>query len=620
MLTPFRAASFLLLLFLLLPSVLLVVDALLPTNPHQHQQQKQQRPHHSLAFAGGSPYCHNPDQASPVYGGSSSPLCLSAARTDTTGDSSSTPSPPPEKRKKSTWDRFSSAINKVQDIAHSDDFQRLARGARILLKEIDIDVPTMEQNLGSLRRSLDRSLSSTLLTFENLLQLYEGRSPEADVLLNMARKQVTKLVQNGLNNLMSPTAIEWAVYAVNSTALLVEEEAARVLAEGQAAAENMLDEPTFVEMQREVMKRMVVVAEDAEGLAWGVIGSRWFRAGWSDDELTKFEALLNARLVPRLVLAVSAAVLHGWRPLQDPLLALLVVGYASGSVTKSVAGNFMGLFEASLVVKEGGKEGGVEGGGRGGGHVMDSFPDVWRTKETAGEIGEGLFRLFEALEKRSALRMDAQQARRAAAAAAAAAPRAVLAGSTEELDSTFTDLSVASSSSSSSSSSPTLLSSASPPSSSSSSLPSLPPLPSSSSPSTSPPSDKKFMVASYSFPNKLTALSGGAGVEGGREGGRGPAYYPAFTSTKQGKTLRYLTKTVHLTRTYWKTAATAMLGTVGLVFLARLYGTPATLTVSVGGEGGREGGGKAGGKGGRKEEDRERDGLLYSTPLEGLEE
>jgi len=595
------------LLLLLLLSILLVVDAL-----PQHQQQQ---PHYSLAFAGGPPYCHNPDQASPVYGGSSSPLCLSAARADTTGDSA--PSPPPQKRKKSTWDRFSSAINKVQDIAQSDDFQRLARGARTLLKEIDIDVPTMEENLGLLRRSLDRSLSSTLMTFENLLQLYEGRSPEADVLLNMARKKVTKIVQNGLNNLMSPTAIEWAVYAVNSSALLVEEEAARVLAEGQAAAENMLDEPTFVEMQREVMKRMVVVAEDAEGLAWGVIGSRWFRASWTEGDLQQFEALLNVRLVPRLVLAVAAAVLHGWRPLQDPLLALLVVGYASGSVTKSVAGNFMGLFEASLVVKEGGKEGG--GGGREGGHVMDSFPDVWRTKETAGEIGEGLFRLFEALEKRSAMRVDAQQAR-ARAAAAAAAPRAVLTGSTEELDSTFTDLSASAFSSSSSSAATLLSSSSSSPPSSSSSLSSLPPLPSSSSPSSSPPSDKKFMVASYSFPNKLTALSGGAGVEGGRKVGRGPAYYyPAFVSTRQGKTLRYLTKTVHLTRTYWQTAATAMLGTVGLVFLARLYGMPASLTVSVGGEGGREGGGKAGGKDGRKKEER-RDGLLYSSPLEGLKE
>jgi len=273
------------------------------------------------------------------------------------GDSDpSSPPSPPAKRKKSTWDRFSSAINKVQDIAQSDDFQRLARGARKLLKEVDIDVPTMEQNLGSLRLSLDRSLSSTVLTFEHLLELYGGRSPEADILLNMARKHVTKVLHAKLNNLMSPTAIEWAVYAVNSTALLVEEEAARVLAEGLATAENMLEEPTFIEMQREVMKRMVVVAEDAEGIAWNVIQSRWFRAGWEEDELKQIDAMLNARLVPRLVLAVAAAVLHGWRPLEDPLLALLVVGYASGSLTKSVARNFIGLVEASLVVKE-------EGGG-----------------------------------------------------------------------------------------------------------------------------------------------------------------------------------------------------------------------------------------------------------------
>jgi len=127
------------------------------------------------------------------------------------------------------------------------------------------------------------------------------------------------------------------------------------------------------------------------------------------------------------------------------------------------------------------------------------------------------------------------------------------------------------------------------------------------------------MVASYSFPNKLAALTGGAGIEGGREEGRSPSYYPAFTSTRRGKTLRYLTKTVHLTRTYWKTAATAMLGTVGLVFLARLYGTPSTLTISVGGNEEREGGGKVGGKGERKIEER-RDGLVYTSPLEGLDD
>ncbi|EKU22788.1 hypothetical protein NGA_0481600, partial [Nannochloropsis gaditana CCMP526] len=182
----------------------------------------------------------------------------------------------------------------------------------------------MEQNLGALRRTLDRSLGSTLLSFEKLLQHYESRSPEADVLLSVARKRVTKLVRHGLHQLMTPTAVEWAIYAVNSTALLVEEEAARVLAAQEGSAENSLDVPSFQDMQREVMRRMVVVAEDVEALAQNVIQNRWFRTGYSDEELKQLEALLHARVVPRLLLAVAAAVLHGWRPLQDPLLTLLV--------------------------------------------------------------------------------------------------------------------------------------------------------------------------------------------------------------------------------------------------------------------------------------------------------
>lgn len=488
-------------------------------------------------WGGGPPYCQNDGPFAPYQPGGSGGLVLAASKS-----SSSEPSPPAAaaepKKRKSGWDRFKGVMNKAQEVAASDDFRRLAKGARTLLKEVDIDLPHMDETLERLKNSVDRRLSKTMGSFEMLLQLYEGRSPEIDKLIGMSRGRVQKMVQGGLHALMSPTAVEWAVYAVNSTALLVEEQAARVLRENQDSSTSMMEEPTFQEAQREVMKRMVVVAEDAEALAWSVIDSSWFRSGYSAEELVQFESLLHARLVPRLVLAVSAAVLHGWRPLEDPLLALLVVGYASGSVTRSVAGNFMALFERSLL--------GGEAVLREEGKLMDQFPDVWRTRESAQEIGEGLFRLFEALEKRSATRLEAQ-------AAQARANMAV------------------------------------PPSSS---LPSIPPL---------PPREKKFMVASYALPNKLTSLAGGGdgGVDGGNA--RNLVYYPAFTSTRQGKTLLYLTKTVHVTRSYWKQAAAAMLGTVGLVFLAKLYGTPASLTVTLDGT------------------DNKKDGLLNSSPIEGLD-
>lgn len=528
-----------------------------------------------------------------------SPVCVSATPTHASEHPSS--QAPPPKPRKSTWERVSKVFNKVQDIAQSDDFQRLARGTRTLLKEIDIEVPTMEQNLGALRRTLDRSLGSTLLSFEKLLQHYESRSPEADVLLSVARKRVTKLVRHGLHQLMTPTAVEWAIYAVNSTALLVEEEAARVLAAQEGSAENSLDVPSFQDMQREVMRRMVVVAEDVEALAQNVIQNRWFRTGYSDEELKQLEALLHARVVPRLLLAVAAAVLHGWRPLQDPLLTLLVVGFASGSLSKSVAGNLMELFEASLVVKDG-----WEGSGKEGERIVESFPDVWRTRETAAEIGEALFRLFESVERRSAIRVEARQARARAAASAATGSIVTGTGTAALPDE---------------SSPPTHV--AIPPTPASTSPSSLPPAPtslpsSSHAPSTPLSGEKKFMVASYALPNKLTSLSGGAGPQAERERGRDSVYYPAFESTRRGKRLRYLVTTVHLTRTYWKTAATAMLGTMGLVFLARLYGSPVELTIGgdervEGREDRREGRG-------RRRRDERRDGLLFSTPLEVLEE
>lgn len=130
------------------------------------------------------------------------------------------------------------------------------------------------------------------------------------------------------------------------TALMVEEIAARRTADawkalGLADSEDE-DEPlpraVMGQVQRDVMREMVIVAEDAEAFAGAVVGSRWFRRSYcSDDaEAAQYANLLKTKLVSRLVLAVAAGVLHGYKPAEDPLLALLVVAYASGSLTRQV--------------------------------------------------------------------------------------------------------------------------------------------------------------------------------------------------------------------------------------------------------------------------------------------
>ena len=146
------------------------------------------------------------------------------------------------------------------------------------------------------------------------------------------------------------------------TALMVEEMASRRTADARKAlgmASNP-DEPLPLivqgQIQRDVMREMVVVAEDAEAFAATVVESRWFRRSYctDDEEAAQYANLLSAKLVSRLVLAVAAGVLHGYRPTEDPLLALLVVAYASGSLTRQVAANFLGLVGTALTAPQGG--------------------------------------------------------------------------------------------------------------------------------------------------------------------------------------------------------------------------------------------------------------------------
>ena len=143
-------------------------------------------------------------------------------------------------------------------------------------------------------------------------------------------------------------------------------------------------------IQTEVMRKMVVVAEDAEGVGGWLVKHPYFRKKQDPVDLRQYEGMLDSRLVPRLVLTLSAAVLHGWCPLDDPFFALLVLGYASGSLTKQLAGNLMILFEKTLLGQNVIKDD----------FLMESLPDIWRTSDTTEEIDQGLFRLFEALERR----------------------------------------------------------------------------------------------------------------------------------------------------------------------------------------------------------------------------
>lgn len=135
----------------------------------------------------------------------------------------------------------------------------------------------------------------------------------------------------------------------------------------------------------------------------------------------------------RLVLATSAAVLHDWAPREDSCVALMVVVFASGSLTKQLASNLLTSLEGrqgqlirfvtarnplrSLLLlslfsrrplnfsfltsleAELAEEHGVSGL-LGGGVLTDSLAELWHTQEDDEQeqrIGHRLFNIFSVL-------------------------------------------------------------------------------------------------------------------------------------------------------------------------------------------------------------------------------
>jgi hypothetical protein len=149
------------------------------------------------------------------------------------------------------------------------------------LLEVDVGPVDMEKSMERLKRGVDRALTATVTSLEGLLQLYEGRSGTAEGVLGRVRRRIAKMVKGGLGNLMSSDAVDYCLYSVNMTGLMVEEMASRRTDEARKALGVPADEPlprvALGQVQREVMREMVVVAEDAEAFAAAVVGSRWFR-------------------------------------------------------------------------------------------------------------------------------------------------------------------------------------------------------------------------------------------------------------------------------------------------------------------------------------------------------
>lgn len=271
-----------------------------------------------------------------------------------------------------------------------------------------------------------------------------------------------------------------------------------------------------------------------------------------DEEAAQYQNLIKTKLVSRLVLAVAAGVLHGYRPAEDPLLALLVVAYAAGSLTRQVAANFLGLVGTALTspsatVDATGAADGSEvpsaapaAAVRAGDFVIDRLPDVWSVADSPEDIGEGLYRLFQALERRKGVALAKQ------AGSCAADPPA-----------------------------PTYLATAA-----------------------------LEAAAANPAASQLAALAGGA--TGAADGARPTidsssmawasrpgspaaavtAFLPplVFQSTQQGSRLVLLAKSVGKVRRYWKATTVAALGAMALVWLARWFiASPATSsTVSFG--------------------------------------
>lgn len=93
-------------------------------------------------------------------------------------------------------------------------------------------------------------------------------------------------------------------------------------------------------------------ADDLEWTALQVVHSdrfdQYMGPGYQEAALP----LLKNRLVSRLVLSVSAAVLYGFDPVDDPLIAMLLVGYSSGTLTQKAALKLLDHLETMLLMRQ----------------------------------------------------------------------------------------------------------------------------------------------------------------------------------------------------------------------------------------------------------------------------
>lgn len=140
---------------------------------------------------------------------------------------------------------------------------------------------------------------------------------------------------------MTDRSIRASLQVVNATVVLVQEQMAR-------AAPLLADPATRAETEWAILSHMARTAEDLEALGLSVVNSTTYRRMYPEDA-PYYLNLLQSRLVPRLMLAVTCSLLHGLDPLSDPIYALLVVAFASGALTKDLTAKLL----AKLQVRAG---------------------------------------------------------------------------------------------------------------------------------------------------------------------------------------------------------------------------------------------------------------------------
>lgn len=142
------------------------------------------------------------------------------------------------------------------------------------------------------------------------------------------------MIERGLRKLMTERSIHASLCVVNATTTLVREQMAR--------AYSHTDNRTQAEQL--VLSSMSQTAEDLEALSMGIINSTLYHRVYPSDAPV-YVKMLQARLVPRLVLAVTAALLHGLDPISEPIYAMLIVAFASGTLTKDVVAALLGRLQ-----------------------------------------------------------------------------------------------------------------------------------------------------------------------------------------------------------------------------------------------------------------------------------